>query len=150
LAKLPGVELESEEADFQVVLDEPEPAFAELAAGALDNAGIDPNNRLQCAQDVVVNAALGADAQLLAVVEANDKEVVYEITFDLPDAGLGDHMIPPDPPVPADAPADVDIHGAMAAVIVADMILKPRVDNILHGLAGVQSAINHMKHLLPG
>jgi hypothetical protein len=35
------VPLEDEEYDFQVVTDEPEPDFEELAAAALDNAGID-------------------------------------------------------------------------------------------------------------
>jgi hypothetical protein len=74
LAKLPGVKLESEEADFQVVMDKPEPNFAKLVAAALDNAWIDPDNRLRCAQDVVANAAPGADALLLAIVEADDKQ----------------------------------------------------------------------------
>jgi hypothetical protein len=32
-----------------------------------------------------------------AIVEANADKVVYEITFDLPDAGLGNNVVPPDP-----------------------------------------------------
>jgi hypothetical protein len=31
------------------------------------------------------------------MIEANEEEIVYEITFDLPDAGLGtDMVVPPD------------------------------------------------------
>ena len=41
-AELPGVILEEEEeGDYQVVTNEPHPAFKTLAAAALDNAGID-------------------------------------------------------------------------------------------------------------
>jgi hypothetical protein len=65
-AKLPGVELESEEVDFQVMTNKPQPNFAKLVATALDNAGIDPDNRLQRTQDVVVNVAPVADVQLPA------------------------------------------------------------------------------------
>ena len=49
-AELPGVLLKDEEADLHVATDKPEPDFAELAAAALDNAGINANNRLQAAQ----------------------------------------------------------------------------------------------------
>ena len=42
--------LKDEEADLHVATDKPEPDFAELAAAALDNAGINANNRLQAAQ----------------------------------------------------------------------------------------------------
>jgi hypothetical protein len=41
---LPGVALEDEDVDLQVVTDEPEPDFAELAAAALDNVGINAND----------------------------------------------------------------------------------------------------------
>jgi hypothetical protein len=50
LAELPGVLLEDKDADIQVVMDDPEPDFAELAAAALDNASINVNNCLQAAQ----------------------------------------------------------------------------------------------------
>lgn len=50
-AEPPGVELESEESDFQLITDDPEPDFRELAAAALDNAGINPTERIQAAQD---------------------------------------------------------------------------------------------------
>ncbi len=51
-AKLPGVELESEEENFQVVMDEPAPDFADLAAMVLENAKIDPDERLRQARDI--------------------------------------------------------------------------------------------------
>ena len=50
LAELPGVLLEDEDVDLQVIMDDPEPNFAELAAAALDNAGINTQDRLQAAQ----------------------------------------------------------------------------------------------------
>ena len=46
---LPGVELEYKDKDFQVMTNEPVPDFTELAATALDNAGIDPDKRLHLA-----------------------------------------------------------------------------------------------------
>jgi len=110
-AEPPGVELESEEADFSAVTDDPEPDFEQLAAAALDNAGINPQDRLHAAQaahtaaEVVRAAAAGAFEQRgPALVEANQDEIVYEITIDLPDAGLiGGNAVPvnvPPPPVP--------------------------------------------------
>jgi hypothetical protein len=49
-AEMPGVELKEEEHNFQVISDDPEPDFAALAAVALNNAGIDPQDRLRAAQ----------------------------------------------------------------------------------------------------
>jgi hypothetical protein len=49
-AELPGVELESEEQDFQTLTDEPEPNFRDLAGAALHNAGIDANEMIWNAQ----------------------------------------------------------------------------------------------------
>ena len=88
-AELPGVLLEDEEADLQVVTDEPKPDFAELAAAALDNAGIDVNNCLQAVQ----RATLSHPGR--ALIEANDNKIVYEITFDMPDAGLAANNVVP-------------------------------------------------------
>ena len=45
-----GVALEDETVDLHVVTNKPEPDFAELAAAALDNAGINANERIQAAQ----------------------------------------------------------------------------------------------------
>ncbi len=65
-----------------------------MAATALNNAGIDPQDRLRAAR-----VAAGRTGPTL--VEAKDNEIVYEITFDLPDAGLdGGNVIPNDAPVP--------------------------------------------------
>jgi hypothetical protein len=81
-AELPGVELESEEQDFQTVMDEPEPDFRNLAGAALHNAGIDTN-------EMVRNAQGGhAQAQGPALIDANEDKIVYKLTFNLPDASL--------------------------------------------------------------
>jgi hypothetical protein len=45
-AELPGVELESKEVDYTAVTNEPVPNFEQLAATALNNAGINPQDRL--------------------------------------------------------------------------------------------------------
>ncbi len=81
-AELPGVELESEERDFQSIMDEPEPDFRDLAEAALHNAGINANEMIRNAQ--------GAHAQApgQALIEADGNEIIYELTLDLPDAGL--------------------------------------------------------------
>jgi hypothetical protein len=96
-AKLPGVILEDDIDDDQVVTDEPKPDFAELAATALENAGINLQDRLRAAQQVA-DMTLGP-----AVIKADQDQIVYEITFDLPDAGLAGANI-----VPAYEPANAD------------------------------------------
>jgi hypothetical protein len=101
-AELPGVELESEEEDFQEVTDKPTPDFANLAATALENAEIDPNERICQAREAMADVALGV--RLPAIVKANEDKVMYKITFHLPDAGLGMNAIPPDYIIPVDAP----------------------------------------------
>ena len=106
-AELPGVLLESEDnEDFQVVTDEPSPDFEDLAAMALDNAGIIPADHLRRA-NLAAEQALDrkAHARRPALVEADEDEVVYKLTFDLPDAGLG-NLVPPEPPAPAAAGGD--------------------------------------------
>jgi hypothetical protein len=81
-AELPGVLLEEQEQDFQPLTDDPEPDFRDLAGDALYNAGIDTDEAFRRAQ-------LGDTPPGPAMVEANEDELVYELTFDLPDAGLG-------------------------------------------------------------
>ncbi len=83
--KPPGVELEHEEGKFTVITKEDEPDFWALAATALDNAGIDPDVRLRDATNQVGNVPESQDP---ALIEPDQDKVVYEITFDLPDAGL--------------------------------------------------------------
>jgi hypothetical protein len=92
--ELPGVELESEEVNYVAAMDEPVPDFEMMAATALDNAGIDP-------QDCLCAARVAAGRTGPTLVEAEDDEIVYEITFDLPDAGLdGGNVVPNDAPAP--------------------------------------------------
>ena len=82
-AELPGVELEEDERDFQTVTVEPEPEFHKLAGAALHNAGIDAAGAIRRARENDLSQAQGPP-----LVEADDDELVYEITFDIPDAGL--------------------------------------------------------------
>ncbi len=72
--------------DFTPVSDEPEADFRELAGAALHNAGIDTEEQLQAVQEGASNVPV--NVHQLAVVEADEDEIVYKITFDLPDAGL--------------------------------------------------------------
>lgn len=87
-AELPGVELEEDEQEFETVTTEPEPDFRQLAGVALHNAGIDAEGALRRARENNV-------PQGTMPVEDGDEEVVYEITFDLPDAGLLPNRVVP-------------------------------------------------------
>jgi hypothetical protein len=80
-AELPGVELEREENDFQLITDEPEPDFRDLAGAALHNAGINADEMLRNTQGREPSSGP-------ALVEADEDELVYKLTFDFPDAGL--------------------------------------------------------------
>ncbi len=64
-----------------------------MAAAALNNAGIDPDVRIRAANK---NIGVNAKPWSLAIVEAGQDKLVYEITFDLPDAGLapGQNAVP--------------------------------------------------------
>jgi len=86
-AELPGVELEEDERDFQTVTVEPEPEFLELAGTALHYAGIDATGAIRRAQENDLSQAQGPPL-VPPLVEADDNELVYEITLDIPDAGL--------------------------------------------------------------
>jgi hypothetical protein len=93
-AELPGVELKSKEVDYAAVTDEPVPNFEQLAATVFDNAGINPQDPLR-----TTRAAAGRTGPTL--VEADDDKIVYEITFNLPDAGLdGGNVVPNEAPAP--------------------------------------------------
>ncbi len=119
-AKLPGVEIESEEEGFQVVTNEPVPEFADLAATALDNAKIDPNEHLCRAHKAAADRSPGA--RLPAIVKANEDDVINKITFTLSDAELGMNAIPLDEYVPDNAHNDVlNIPIAMAAAAAASI-----------------------------
>ena len=100
-AQLPGVPLECDEDDeaFAVVTNEPEPDFTDLAAVALDNANIDTGDRLRAARSAADataqndNRIIETEGPRMIKPEAPN-EIVYDIIFDLPDAGL----IPGAPP----------------------------------------------------
>ena len=57
------LEEEEEEYNFQVVTDEPEPVFEDLAAAALANAGIDTTDCLRAAR-ATAEAAAAAQIQV--------------------------------------------------------------------------------------
>jgi hypothetical protein len=100
-AELPGVPLEEEVVDHRAVMDKDEPNFRVLAARALDNTNIDSAAHLQ--------AARAAEAQPVApgpaLIDANEDKIIYELTFNLPDAGLAPPIAPDGMVVvPQDAP----------------------------------------------
>ena len=101
-AELPGVLLEDKDIDLHMVTDDPEPNFADLAAAALDNAGTNAHDRLQAAQQGP------GPTNEPTLVEADNDKIVYEITFDMPDAGLGGaNVVPADHNAPQGGPAAV-------------------------------------------
>ena len=81
-AELPGVELAAEEREFLMILDEPEPNFWDMYAAAPHNAGINDNETIQAGQARAL-AAAHAVQRGAALVEANEDELVYKITFDI-------------------------------------------------------------------
>ena len=70
-----------------MILDKPEPDFWDMATAALHNAGIDGNKTIQAGRARAL-AAAHAVQQGAALVEANENELVYVITFNVPDKGL--------------------------------------------------------------
>jgi hypothetical protein len=73
-----------------------------MAAHALDNAGINPEDWLQASHALANRDALAPHAGP-ALIDADDDKILYVITFDLPDTGLGKNVVPPDNDVPAAA-----------------------------------------------
>ncbi len=63
-----------------------EPDLWEMAARALEIAGINQDARLRGAQDLAVEHLVPMKG--LALIDTNEDKVIYELTFDLPDAGL--------------------------------------------------------------
>ncbi len=93
-AKLPGVELASEEDNHGMITEEPAADFHNLPAAVLDNAGIDTVAWLRATRDLADVAAAAPHNSTAAVVEVNKEEIIYKNTFDLPDAGLEPDIIP--------------------------------------------------------
>jgi len=133
-AELPGVELDEEEREFQTILDEPEPDFRDMAAAALHNAGTDGDTTIRAGRARAL-AAARAIQRGAAVVEADEDELVYEITFDVPDEGL------------LQMPLGEDRDDTCIPVVALDNDETiQEFDAIRHELAGVWSAINLTTH----
>jgi hypothetical protein len=93
-----------------VVTDNPEPDFEDLAAAALDNAGIDTADQLRAA-GVAAEAAAAAPIRPQdgpRLIEAEPDEMVYEIIVELPDAGLLPGLVPDAPDKPIAPPPNND------------------------------------------
>jgi hypothetical protein len=89
-AELPGVPLEKEIVDHRAVMDKDEPNFRVLTARVLDNANINPATHLW--------ATHAAEAQPVTpgptMIDANEDKIIYNLVFDLPDAGLAPPIAP--------------------------------------------------------
>jgi hypothetical protein len=86
-AELPGVKLEAEEREFRMILDRPESDFWDMAAAALHNAGIDENKAIQAGRARAL-APTHAARRGAVLTKDDEDELVYKITFDIPDKGL--------------------------------------------------------------
>jgi hypothetical protein len=84
-AELPGLDLEEDEQEYQMVTDKPRTRFLESRRRSLHNAGINAEDMLRA-----VCAQVADEAQRLgpALVEEDEDKIVHKITFDLPNAGL--------------------------------------------------------------
>jgi hypothetical protein len=108
--EIPGVVLEEEEDDGQVVTDKPKVPFEALAAAALENAGIDKADCICAARAAGDNrdrANAPAMPQKPRLVEAYDEKIVYNIMINLPNAGLilsDDYLAAPPIEVAGDKP----------------------------------------------
>ncbi len=91
-AEFPGVPTEEEEEDFQMVPNEPSPEFEDLPAAALENAGINMGDRIRATR-AVANTAMAVAALYPThngprLIEDDPDKIMYNITFELPNAGL--------------------------------------------------------------
>jgi hypothetical protein len=84
--ELPGVSLEDDFKDGPAVVPDNEHDFWAMATRALENTGIDQDVHLQAAQNAPVGHVVPAEGP--ALINANKDKVIYELTFDLPNAGL--------------------------------------------------------------
>jgi hypothetical protein len=77
-------------------------AFKELVVHTLNNAGINLPDCLQGAQNLPKWNEVPDSGP--AIVNAHEDKIVYDITFDLPDAGLANNVVLPDNNVPKAVP----------------------------------------------
>ncbi len=90
--------------------DNPEPDFEDLAAAALDNAGIDTADRLRAAR-VATEAAAATPIRPQdgpRLIEAEPDKTVYEIIVELPNACLLPGLVPDAPDEPIALPPNND------------------------------------------
>jgi hypothetical protein len=91
-AEFPGLLTEEEEEDFQVVPDEPGLGFEDLVAAAFENSGINMDDCIRAtwatADAAAAVAALHPTHHQPRLIKADPDSTVYNITFELPDAGL--------------------------------------------------------------
>ncbi len=87
-AELPEVILKDKMDNSTAIVEDDKPNFCNLVAIGLDNAGIDPQERLWATQAAAAAAAPIPKAVGPAIVDAKEDNVIYELTFDLPDTGL--------------------------------------------------------------
>ncbi len=88
VAELPGVTLEDNMDNSVAVVEDYKPNFRDLAAIALDNVGIDPQECLRAAQAAAAGEAAVPETGGPAIIDAEEDEIIYELTFDLPDVGI--------------------------------------------------------------
>jgi hypothetical protein len=87
MAELPGVMLDVKMDNTAAVVEDKEPDFRDLAAITLNNAGIDPQEQLQAAWTAAA-APIPLPGGGPAIVDTKEDKIFYELTFELPDAGL--------------------------------------------------------------
>ncbi len=73
--------------DSMAVVEDDKSNFRNLAAIALDNAGINLQECLWAAQAAAAAAAMPQTGGP-AIINAKEDKIIYELTFDLPDVGL--------------------------------------------------------------
>jgi hypothetical protein len=137
LAELPGVTLEDVDDPLPVIVDEPELDFRELAVRALDNAGINPDKQLRGAHDL----APTVQAQGPVIVEANNSRIIYEVTFDLPNAGLGGV-----PAEPAPAPPEETFTDDRDNILVAPTAAADKDLDQCYPIQSRRSVVGHQRY----
>ncbi len=129
-AELPGVTLEDKMDNTAAVVEDNKPDLRDLAAIALNNQWINPQEQLQAAWATVA-APIPLPAGGSAIVDAEEDKIIYELNFNLPDAGLAQN------------------NGSVVVLMINNEVAPPPMvvaeeeDVIQHNLQGVPSGINH-------
>ncbi len=83
--------LKKRKATNQVVTDEPKPGFKSLTVMVLDNMGINTATQVcaaRAAVDTADTTAVAVPPNEPCLVKAYEDKIVYDVTVELPDAGL--------------------------------------------------------------